>query len=92
MRHRTDLQVRSQKLFLSGHAEELSDFAVRHATLQQRRRPVTRSGLPEGRTEKYRYAQKGSASGAYSSRGRRGEKLPSSRTARESTSIVPARR
>ena len=34
LRHRADLQVRSQKLFLSGHAEELSDLAIRHAALR----------------------------------------------------------
>src|SRR5438128_2039946 len=33
LRYRADLQVRPQKLFLSGHAEELSDLAIRHAVL-----------------------------------------------------------
>src|SRR5437773_11876171 len=76
MRHCTHLQDRSQKLFLSIHAEELSDLAIRHAALLQRRRPIARSGLPEGRTEKYRYARKGSASRAHSYRERRGQELP----------------
>ena len=45
MRHRADLQIRPQKLFLSGHAEELSDFAIRHAALHQWQRAVTRLSL-----------------------------------------------
>src|SRR5215831_16049666 len=35
MRYRAHLQIRPQKLFLSGHAEKLSDFAVRHADLEK---------------------------------------------------------
>src|ERR1700676_2306168 len=36
LRHRADLQVRPEKLFLSGHAEELPDFTIRHAALRER--------------------------------------------------------
>src|SRR6266404_6929831 len=56
LRHRADIEVRPEKLFLSGHAEELSDFAIRHAALHEWRRPATRFGLPQGRAEKYRHA------------------------------------
>src|SRR5204863_9380919 len=54
MRHRAAQQVRPEKLFLSGHAEELSDFAIRPASLRERQRAVTRPRLSEGRAEKYR--------------------------------------
>src|SRR5947208_13439321 len=30
-----------KKLFLSGHAEELSDFTIRHAALHERQRAIT---------------------------------------------------
>ena len=35
LRHRPDLKVRPQKLFLSGHAEELSDHAIRSAVVRE---------------------------------------------------------
>src|SRR5713101_3655403 len=67
LRHRADLQVRSEKLFLSGHAKELSDLTIRHATVRKRPGAVARSRLSKRRAEKYRDAGQASASGSHPS-------------------------
>ena len=40
-------EVRSQELFLSGHAEELSDLAIRSAALRERRVPLHDLAYPK---------------------------------------------
>ena len=76
MRHRANEQVRPEELFLPGHAEELSDLAIRFAVLHKRQRFVARPRLSKGRAEKYRHAGQGSSSRAHPSRRRRREKFP----------------
>src|ERR1043166_9434180 len=56
LRYCAYLQVRSEELFLSRHAEELSDLAVRHAALPKWRRAVARSGVSQGSAKEYRNA------------------------------------
>src|SRR5438552_10547984 len=76
LRHCANLEVRPEKLFLSGYAEELSDLAIRHAALRKRPGAVARPGVSERCAEKYCHAGQGSAPRPHSSRGGCGQEFP----------------
>src|SRR5262249_34148298 len=53
MRYWLNLRVRSEKLCLSGHAEELPNLAIRIAAVSEWRSSALRPGLSQGRPENY---------------------------------------
>ena len=78
------LQIRPEELFLSGHAEELPDHAIRSADLPRRRRAAARLCLSEGRAEEHRATrQESCGSRAFISR----RTSPRARTSRRSSGI-----